>query len=233
MRDHDSLAPRPARRGARPLLGMTILAVEDSRFASEALRLMCLRSGARIRRADSLGAARRHLQVYRPSAIIVDAGLPDGSGLDLVATLARAKPRIGTILAISGTPGMTDAARAAGADGFLAKPLDRLDLFQTEMLRHLPAVRGKAGPRPLPTDTIAPDPLAYRDDLDHMRDLLGTAPDDTVLAYAAQFLSGVAHDAGDGALARAARGLAGPGAAACLAHVIGLIDRRLSDRAAL
>ena len=45
----------------RPLLGLTILVVEDSRFASEAMRLLCLASGARIRRADSLRSARRHL----------------------------------------------------------------------------------------------------------------------------------------------------------------------------
>jgi len=233
MRDHDGLAPRPVPGCARPLLGLTVLAVEDSRFASEALRVMCQRSGARIRRADSLGAARRHLQVYRPSVILVDAGLPDGSGLDLVATLARAQPRIGAILAMSGMPGMADAARAAGADGFLGKPLDNLGLFQAEILRHLPPGCGLSGPRAIPGDRIAPDQVAYRDDLDHMRDLLETAPDDDALAYAAQFLSGVAQDAGDGTLAQAARGLSGPGAGACLAHVMGLIDRRLADRAAL
>jgi CheY-like chemotaxis protein len=234
MRDHDTLAPRPATQGgARPLLGMTVLVVEDSRFACEALRLMCLRSGARIRRADSLGAARRHLSVYRPSVILVDIGLPDGSGLDLVARLAHARPRIGVILAMSGTPDAAPAARAAGADGFLAKPLDSLGLFQSEILRHLPPDHGPRGPRVIPLDSIAPDPLAYRDDLDHMRDLLGDTPDGAALAYAAQFLSGVARDAGDSALARAAKGLAGPGAGACLAHVISLIDHRLAERAVL
>ncbi|HAW46312.1 MAG TPA: response regulator [Roseovarius sp.] len=233
MRDRDSLARRPAQGTARPLLGMTVLVVEDSRFASEALRIMCLRSGARIRRADSLGAAWRHLQVYRPSVILVDAGLPDGSGLGLVASLAQARPRIGTILAMSGTPGMAEAARESGADGFLAKPLDRLDLFQTEILPHLPPDHGTPGLRALAPDRIAPDPLAYRDDLDQIRDLLGGKPDDAALAYAAQFLSGVARDAGDCTLARAASGLTGPGTTSCLAHVMRLLDRRLAGRAAL
>lgn len=234
MRDHDSLVrPRSTPRAARPLLGMTILVVEDSRFASEALRLMCLRSGARIRRADSLAATRRHLKVYRPSAIIVDAGLPDGCGLDLVSGLTTAEPRIGVILAMSGMPGMAGTARDAGADGFLAKPLDNLGLFQAEILRHLPQDQGAPGPRPVTLDRITPDPLAYRDDLDQVRDLLSGDPDHAALTYVAQFLSGVADDAGDDALARAARGLIGPGAATCLAHVKGLIDRRLAGRAAL
>lgn len=233
MRDHDSLTSRLVQGATRPLLGMTILVVEDSRFASEALHLMCVRSGARIRRADSIGAARRHLQVYRPSAVLIDVGLPDGSGLDLVAALSQAQPRIGVILAISGTPGMADAAQASGADGFLSKPLDNLALFQTEILRHLPADHHTHGLRALPSEDTEPDRLAYREDLDHVRELLRGKPDHEVLAYASQFLSGVARDAGDGTLARAACGLTGAAAGACLAHVTGLIEKRLSERAAI
>ncbi len=65
----------------RPLAGLTVLVVEDSRFASESMRLLCLRSGARIRRADSLRSARRHLAVYRPGVVIVDLGLPTDQAL--------------------------------------------------------------------------------------------------------------------------------------------------------
>ena len=230
MRDHDPLAPRPAPAQTRPMLGLTVLAIEDSRFASEALRLMCLRSGARIRRADSLRSARRHLRIYRPSVLIVDVGLPDGSGLDLVAELTRAEPRIGVILATSGDAGRGQAARAAGADGFLEKPLDSLARFHQEMLRHLPWQAAPAFPRPVAEEPVMPDPIAYRDDLEHMRELLRGYPDATMLAYAAQFLSGVATAAGDPALASAAEGLAGHGAQAGVAHVTGLIEHRLAER---
>ena len=49
-------------RSDRPLFGLTVLVVEDSKFACEGIRLLCLRSGARIRRADCLRSARHHLQ---------------------------------------------------------------------------------------------------------------------------------------------------------------------------
>ena len=86
----------------RPLQGLTVLVVEDSRFASEAIRLLSLRSGARIRRADSLRAAHRHLRVYRPSIVIIDMGLPDGCGADLIRELAADTVRVPVLLAMSG-----------------------------------------------------------------------------------------------------------------------------------
>ena len=72
--------PLPARSPDQPLAGLTVLVVEDSRYASEAVRLLCLKSGARLRRADCLRAANRHLRVYRPAVIIVDLHGADQEG---------------------------------------------------------------------------------------------------------------------------------------------------------
>jgi len=188
---------QPLPSANRPLLGLTILAVEDSHHACEALRLICLRSGARLRRADCLRSARRHLQVYRPAVLIVDLGLPDGSGLELIADLQNARPRIGAILATSGDSAQCGAARAAGADGFLPKPLGSVASFQETVLGLLPADRQPMGPRRLPDEVLHPDPIAYGDDMAHALVLLGNTEAASTLDYALQFLASVAHNAQD------------------------------------
>lgn len=185
----------------RPLLGLTVLVVEDSRFASEAVRLLCIRSGARIRRADSLTAAHRHLQLYRPSVVIVDIGLPDGSGMDLIAELARIpddeRP---VVIATSGADGegFEQEALSNGAHGFLPKPIDTVSAFQHAILKHLPKDMRPTGPRLLSDEVIEPDPLSLREDLSHLDELLRSEPDS--LSYVAPFLQGLARLAGDQAL---------------------------------
>ncbi|SHG54404.1 response regulator [Cognatishimia maritima] len=186
----------------RPLMGMTVLVVEDSRYASDALRLMCLKSGARIRRADCLASAHRHLRVYRPSVAIIDLGLPDGSGLALIRELNAASPRVEALLAMSGDAHLGPAARAAGADRFLAKPLMSLAAFQQAVLGVLPRDKQPDVLRALPVSKIVPDHIAFLDDLSHAADLLIGTPDRATLSYVAQFLSGVARSAGDTALIR-------------------------------
>lgn len=239
MDDLDPLAPRQTPTAKRPLLGMTVLVVEDSRFASEALRLMCIRSGARIRRADCLRSARRHLQVYRPSVVIIDLGLPDGSGLELIEELNRAAPRVGVILAISGEDGLETAAIAAGADGFLTKPLESLGIFQQAVLAALPADRQPARPCAVNDDVIIPDPTAYRDDMTHVASLLDDHHEDgPVLDYIAQFLAGVAKSAEDGPLEQAATALAhdrskGGVPQAVLENLTKLVQARLQERIAI
>lgn len=225
----------PAAAADRPLCGITILLVEDSRFASEAVRLLCLRSGARIRRADCLRTAERHLATYRPTVALIDLGLPDGSGLGLIERLHAAQPRLPAILATSGDEALEPAARAAGADGFLAKPCTGLAAFQSAVLSALRLEAGAAR-AVAPGDRVAPDVLAYRDDLAGVSELLCDSAGTSTLAYAAQFLAGVARSADDPPLAEAAGALrsgmaGGAPTGALLARVAGLVEARLHGSA--
>lgn len=222
----------------RPLLGLTVLVVEDSRYACEAMRLMCLRSGARLRRADCLKSARRHLQVYRPSVAIVDMGLPDGSGADLIAQMAGVSPRVDVILATSGDDFAETVAIAAGADGFLPKPLSSLALFQSAVLTRLPVERRPVGLRTVSDEVIVPDPVAYRDDMAHAADVLTDACDDRSIDYIVQFLSGVARSAGDSILLDAADALAvsrekGQPVQSLAESLAGLVHERLAEKVAI
>jgi len=214
----DHLPPASLATADRPLAGLTVLLVEDSRLASEGVRLLCTRSGARLRRADTLLAAGRHLRAYRPGAVIVDIHLPDGSGLDLIRHLAQFRPRIPAILATSGDPAQAWAAAQAGADGFLAKPLPDLVAFQAALLAFLPPDSQPPTRHPLPPGSLPPDPQALRDDLARAASLL--ADDRPSLEYVAGFVGGVARSAGDEPLARAAKAAAMSGTPATLAQAL-------------
>ncbi len=229
----DALPIWKAGMPGRPLAGLTVLIVEDSRYASEAMRLLCLRSGARIRRADCLRSAARHLQTYRPSVVIVDLGLPDGSGLDLIRQVAAANPRVPAIFGISGDPDGETAALYAGADGFLTKPIENLAIFQQAILGALPPDAQPFGLRALPNEVVSPDRQALKDDLAHVAEVLSSAQDTQAIDYIVRFLAGVAKAAHDRPLAEAATSLArdhqaGRAVSTDLARISGLVQDRLT-----
>lgn len=217
----------------RPLSGLTILVVEDSRFASEAIRLLCLRSGARIRRADCICAAKRHLQTYRPTVVLVDMGLPDGNGADLIRQITTLGEQAPLVLGISGEPGLRNAAIDAGAFGFIAKPINSLAIFQQTILSALPAGVPKPGPRMVPDDVVTPDISALHDDLAHAAQVLSIAANDAAIDYIAHFLTGVARSAQDAPLAAAAAALtrdheAGRAVDSDLRRISGMVHQRLA-----
>ena len=199
----DFLMTRPP-TAERPLLGQTVLVVEDSRFACEALRMICQRSGARIRRADSLKSAARHLRTYRPGIIMIDVGLPDGSGLDLVRDLSANEARIGVIIAMSGDDTNAEPAMESGADAFISKPITSVSAFQATIIAKLPKDARPTALRLVSTDKIMPDRIAYRDDLVLAADLLANHPDPQTIAYVASFLIGLGNSADDPDLANIA-----------------------------
>ena len=186
-----------------PLQGVTILAVEDSRFACEALRLMARRAGARLRRAETLATARAHLKVYRPDVVLIDLGLPDGRGEALIREVVLSPRRPPVVVGMSGSPEGRPLALAAGADGFIDKPLENVAQLCRVLRPLLPEL--DIHPPPLGRGaTPVPDPLALRDDLAFAADALRGNPGPERQRYVSAFLVGIAAHAQDASLAEAA-----------------------------
>ena len=230
--------PAPAGLGSlrrKCLFAVSILLVEDSRSASEAIRLYAAESGARVRRADSLHAASRHLAIYRPNVVMVDLGLPDGDGLALIAHLASASIPVQGIVAISGNDRdrWQQEAREAGAAACLEKPIPSLAAFQDCLLGVLPDAETRRRPEAAEIALMGHASLrtALDEDLRRARSLLGdalAARDAETIAYCAQFLGSVGEMLADAELAAAARA-AGRDAGAERLHR--LLEHRLAGGA--
>lgn len=213
----DMMAPF---RSHLPLQGRTLLLVEDSRFASDAMRLMAQRSGARLRRAATIAAAKGHLRVYRPDLVLVDLGLPDGRGEDLIRDIAQS--RHSPVIAISGDAAGRAAALAAGAVAFVEKPFASLARFQTIILEALglPEVDCTAHEAP------APDQMALIDDLRQAAIWLASDQVRAEPRFLVGFVAGIARQSGDARLLTAARAAALD--AAGLDGLKQLVDDRLA-----
>jgi DNA-binding NarL/FixJ family response regulator len=80
--------------------------------------------------ADTAGDARAVLSQLRASAVLIDIGLPDESGLSLAQSLVRDDPAL-SVLIISARedPAATTLARRCGAKGFIGKDARPDDLI--------------------------------------------------------------------------------------------------------
>jgi len=127
-------APRPSE--SEPDAAV-ILLVEDEAAMRALFRAALSRAedarvrSARVLEAPDLATARRLLRTDPPDAVVLDARLPDGDGLDLARELHEASPRGGPRVIISSAsvlPAEQSAALATGADLFLAKPYRTAEL---------------------------------------------------------------------------------------------------------
>jgi hypothetical protein len=141
--------------------------------------------------------------------VLVDLGLPDGRGEGLIRSLTEPQaPAAPLVIGMSGDPDGRATALAAGAAGFIEKPIPGLMFFQQAILALLPACQGRAMAA---TDgALHPDLMALRDDLASAAAALGAAPGPTQRAYLAGFLSGIARQTDDAPLGVASANLARP-----------------------
>jgi len=82
-----------------------------------------------VAQAGSLAEARSHAARFEFDAAVLDLGLPDGNGADLIADLRRSNPHVG-VLILSASLDVASVGRAteSGADEIMDKlvPLDEV-----------------------------------------------------------------------------------------------------------
>jgi two-component system, OmpR family, response regulator len=111
------------------LAGARILLVEDSRETREMIARALGDEGCRVTAAGTCAAAEAALKGDGYRAVVLDLGLPDGSGVDLCRRLRRsgfAAPIL--ILTARADVASRVAGLDAGADDYLAKPFALAEL---------------------------------------------------------------------------------------------------------
>jgi len=108
----------------------TVLVIDDEPSIADALKVILLDGGYRVRVSMSGREALEKLGKWRFDLVITDVRLPDISGLDVLRHLRQRHPD-STVIIITAhyTPEMADESMALGASGVLAKPFSPSDLL--------------------------------------------------------------------------------------------------------
>jgi DNA-binding NtrC family response regulator len=100
-----------------------VLIVEDHDATRETLCLLLEKEGFAMRTAGNMAEARACIQAEPPNVALIDVGLPDGSGLDLIQGLIEKDPTIRVIVVTaSDQKGLAQEALRRGACSFIHKP---------------------------------------------------------------------------------------------------------------
>jgi response regulator RpfG family c-di-GMP phosphodiesterase len=107
----------------------TVLVVDDDPLARHAASRVLQGAGFDVLQAGTASAAASLLSVRQVAVVILDIGLPDSSGLDLLDQLNVSHPDLSVIMLTASTDRADmDAAILRGAVGYLRKPIDPMML---------------------------------------------------------------------------------------------------------
>ncbi|MEO7066880.1 MAG: response regulator transcription factor [Rhodanobacter sp.] len=108
------------------------LIVEDSGLMQRRLRHLLidlLGTDARITTADSIAAAKAVLNQHATGLALIDIGLPDGNGIELISWMHTQCPQVTTVvISAYGDEETLLAALRAGAIGYLLKEREDVEL---------------------------------------------------------------------------------------------------------
>jgi two-component system copper resistance phosphate regulon response regulator CusR len=139
--------------------GVRVLLVEDEPRLADATARGLREHAHAVDVAGSLAAARTKLALESYDVILLDVGLPDGSGLDLLAGL-RAEADVTPVLILTARDALEDrvAGLDGGADDYLVKPFALEELLAR--LRAIARRPARVRPTTLTVDTLRLDPVS-------------------------------------------------------------------------
>jgi two-component system KDP operon response regulator KdpE len=124
----------------------TILVVEDDTSLRRSLEVTLKAAGYVVVGVGTMADARRMRAHYKPQAILLDLGLPDGDGLDLISAVRTDDLTPIVVLTARDTESLKVRALDAGADDYVTKPfgLEELLARLRAALRHAVQTSGSA-----------------------------------------------------------------------------------------
>lgn len=117
----------------------TVLVVEDERDIREVLRRYLERAGLSVLTAATGAQALRLIDTSRPDLVLLDLGLPDIDGAEILEVTARQTP----VIVLTARSAVNDriAGLRSGADDYVVKPFS-----PTEVVLRVRAVLGRGRP---------------------------------------------------------------------------------------
>ena len=108
---------------------MKILVIEDEVHLRQTIIDFLKVEGYICEYAETLNEGFDKLAIYNYDCLLLDIGLPDGSGLELIKNLKKSHPETGIII-ISARDSLDDKVHGLdlGADDYLAKPFHLTEL---------------------------------------------------------------------------------------------------------
>ena len=107
----------------------TVLVIEDEQYISKVLETLLSADGYRVITAQTGAAARAHVFAYMPDVVLLDLGLPDVDGIQL---LREMRERIHIPVIVVSARNMEKDKVAAldnGADDYITKPFSAPELL--------------------------------------------------------------------------------------------------------
>ena len=124
---------------------LTVLVVDDEPPIRRFLRTSLVASGYRIVEAEDAAGALRSLAIEKPDLVILDLGLPDKSGLELIAEIRKTSTVPILVLSARHDERSKVEALDLGADDFISKPFGMAELMARlrAALRHAFQAQGE------------------------------------------------------------------------------------------